>query len=49
MIFTAFRSGIAPLGGAGGAGVVISRLADGCKLVSTYVWADKVVQRLHLA
>ena len=31
VIFTAFRSGIAPLGGAGGAGVVIARLPDGCK------------------
>ncbi|KAL7418635.1 hypothetical protein Q5752_007093 [Cryptotrichosporon argae] len=28
-IFTSMRSGIAPLGGAGGAGVVIGRLADG--------------------
>jgi lipid-binding SYLF domain-containing protein len=31
VIFTAFRSGIAPLGGAGGAGVVIARLEDGCE------------------
>lgn len=28
-IFTSFRSGIAPFGGAGGAGVVVARLEDG--------------------
>jgi lipid-binding SYLF domain-containing protein len=30
-IFTAMRSGIAPLGGAGGSGMVIARLPDGCE------------------
>ena len=28
-IFTSMRSGIAPFGGAGGAGIVIAKLADG--------------------
>ncbi|CDZ97995.1 Uncharacterized conserved protein [Phaffia rhodozyma] len=28
-IFTAFRSGLAPLGGAGGAGIVVAKLSDG--------------------
>lgn len=31
VIFTAMRSGFAPFGGAGGSGVVIARLEDGCK------------------
>lgn len=31
VIFTAMRSGIAPFGGAGGTGVVLARLPDGCK------------------
>jgi lipid-binding SYLF domain-containing protein len=31
VIFTAMRSGIAPFGGAGGSGVVLARLPDGCK------------------
>jgi lipid-binding SYLF domain-containing protein len=30
-IFTSMRSGIAPFGGAGGTGVVVARLPDGCK------------------
>jgi lipid-binding SYLF domain-containing protein len=33
-IFTSMRSGIAPFGGAGGAGLVMARLPDGCKLMS---------------
>lgn len=35
VIFTAMRSGIAPFGGAGGSGVVVARLEDGCRLCST--------------
>jgi lipid-binding SYLF domain-containing protein len=31
VIFTAMRSGIAPFGGAGGTGLVLARLPDGCK------------------
>lgn len=31
-IFTSMRSGIAPLGGAGGAGVVVAKLPDGSEL-----------------
>jgi lipid-binding SYLF domain-containing protein len=31
VIFTAMRSGIAPFGGAGGTGVVLARLPDGCQ------------------
>jgi len=34
VIFTAMRSGIAPFGGAGGTGVVLARLPDGCTSVS---------------
>lgn len=30
-IFTSMRTGIAPLGGAGGAGIVVAKLPDGCK------------------
>ena len=30
-IFTSMRSGIAPFGGAGGTGVVVGRLPDGCE------------------
>jgi lipid-binding SYLF domain-containing protein len=30
-IFTSMRSGIAPLGGAGGAGIVVAKLPDGSK------------------
>jgi len=30
VIFTAMRSGIAPFGGAGGTGLVLARLPDGC-------------------
>jgi len=30
-IFTSMRSGIAPFGGAGGCGIVVARLPDGCK------------------
>ena len=33
VIFTAMRSGIAPFGGAGGTGVVLARLPDGCTFV----------------
>ena len=29
-IFTSMRTGIAPFGGAGGAGIVIAKLPDGC-------------------
>lgn len=32
VIFTAMRSGFAPFGGAGGSGLVLARLPDGCKL-----------------
>jgi len=32
VIFTAMRSGIAPFGGAGGTGLVLARLPDGCRL-----------------
>lgn len=31
VIFTAMRSGFAPFGGAGGSGIVLARLEDGCK------------------
>ena len=31
-VFTSMRTGIAPFGGAGGAGVVIAKLEDGCEL-----------------
>ena len=34
-IFTSMRTGIAPFGGAGGSGVVIARLPDGCQLNSS--------------
>ena len=34
-IFTSMRTGIAPFGGAGGAGIVIARLEDGCEWRST--------------
>jgi lipid-binding SYLF domain-containing protein len=34
-IFTSMRSGFAPLGGAGGAGVVVARLPDGCESRAT--------------
>jgi hypothetical protein len=34
VIFTAMRSGIAPFGGAGGTGLVLARLPDGCKFCS---------------
>jgi len=30
VIFTAMRSGFAPFGGAGGSGLVLARLPDGC-------------------
>ena len=32
VIFTAMRSGFAPFGGAGGSGLVLARLPDGCEL-----------------
>ena len=32
VIFTAMRSGFAPFGGAGGSGLVLARLSDGCEL-----------------
>jgi len=35
VIFTAMRSGIAPFGGAGGTGLVLARLPDGC--MSSYL------------
>ena len=35
VIFTAMRSGFAPFGGAGGSGLVLARLPDGCKLCVT--------------
>ena len=31
VIFTAMRSGFMPFGGAGGGGIVMARLSDGCK------------------
>lgn len=30
-IFTSMRTGMAPFGGAGGAGVVVAKLPDGCE------------------
>lgn len=38
VIFTAMRTGIAPFGGAGGSGVVLARLPDGCKSLRTRAW-----------
>ena len=38
-IFTSMRSGFAPLGGAGGAGVVVARLPDGCECLMMGGWA----------
>ena len=35
-IFTSMRTGIAPLGGAGGAGVVVAKLPDGSESDLTY-------------
>ena len=32
-IFTSMRSGIAPFGGAGGTGIVVARLPDGCEFL----------------
>jgi lipid-binding SYLF domain-containing protein len=41
VIFTAMRSGIAPFGGAGGTGLVLARLPDGCKLFSALDSCDE--------
>lgn len=35
-IFTSMRSGIAPFGGAGGAGVVVAKLPDGSEHILSY-------------
>lgn len=38
-IFTCMRTGFAPFGGAGGAGVVVAKLPDGCECLN-WVSAD---------
>lgn len=38
-IFTSMRSGIAPFGGAGGAGVVVAKLPDGSEHILNYIYS----------
>jgi len=38
VIFTAMRSGIAPFGGAGGTGLVLARLPDGCEFTPSLLY-----------
>jgi lipid-binding SYLF domain-containing protein len=38
-IFTSMRSGIAPFGGAGGTGIVVAKLEDGCEFLR--IWRKR--------
>lgn len=46
VIFTAMRSGFAPFGGAGGSGVVLARLEDGCESRLDLVCRGKVTDEI---
>lgn len=54
VIFTAMRSGFAPFGGAGGTGVVLARLPDGCRFfprpsLGTILTGSLVGTRFYIA